>query len=484
MDTANKSVMVVGGGAAGIQASLDLADMGFTVHLIEKSPSLGEKIVYLDHVSLSDSSITPLYPKMVECVRHPGIMLHTLSEIVNFKKTSGGFSVRVLQNPRYVKVEKCIGCQACTDKCPSKVPNEVDSGRSTRKAIYMPLPESVPRIVSIDSKNCLFFTKRVCRVCEKFCTSGAVDFDQRPNETEISVARIVVAPTLDQKGSSVFPDAKDVGIFRCKYPPVCRPEDWQEATKLGAAVANAVCQDMVGALGVPEMNRRYVPAYAGITAVVDQSKCNACGACESLCASKAPQVSSIGGQKVCKIDPLRCEGCGTCISGCPRFAITLENSSDDGLLERVKTVLDESEDSGEPRILMFACKYCGFPISEHTGAWKSDYPENVRVVSLPCSGRLDPFIVAAALEDGADGVIISGCRPGYCHYLVGNKIAEQRYKNLEAAMDALDASSLRLRLQWVSPSEPKSFVAFVKEMTENLRALGPNPMRIPKNRDE
>jgi heterodisulfide reductase subunit A-like polyferredoxin/coenzyme F420-reducing hydrogenase delta subunit len=478
MDTADKSVMVVGGGAAGVQASLDLANMGLSVHLIEKSPAIGERIVYRDLISRSDFTITPLYPKMVECARHPRIVLHLCSEVMGFKRNPEGFSVKILENPRYVKAEKCIGCQACSDKCPSKVRNEMDSGKSTRKAIYMPLPESVPRIVAIDAKNCHFFTKKICRVCEKFCTSGAIDFDQGSHETEINVARIVVAPTLDLKDASIFPETKDVGIYRCKYPPVCKPEDWQAATKLGAAAASAVCQDMTGATGVPESNRRQIPAPRGAVAVVDPAKCDACGACESLCASRAPQVSADGGQKVCRIDPLLCEGCGTCVAGCPRFAITLENSADDEILDRVKAVLNGSGDTGEPEILMFACKYCGFPISERTGAWKSGYPQNIKVVSLPCSGRLDPFMVAEALRYGADGIIISGCRPGYCHYLVGNRIAEQRYKILEAAMDTLEAGSSRVRLQWISPSESKSFLAFVKEMTERLQALGPNPMKM------
>jgi heterodisulfide reductase subunit A-like polyferredoxin/coenzyme F420-reducing hydrogenase delta subunit len=481
VENASKSVIVVGGGAAGIQASLDLANMDFTVYLIERSPSIGEEIVYAERNSQSVSLVTPLYPSMIECARHPRIALRTNSEVVGLKKTPTGFSVKVLQNPRYIKMDKCIGCQACADKCPSKVPNELDSGRSTRKAIYMALPESVPRIVSIDSKNCLFFTKKICRVCEKFCTSGAIDFDQKPDEIEINGARIIVAPKLNIKVSSVFPDAKDAGIFRCKYPQVCRPEDWKEATRLGAAAANAVCQDIIGASGVPELNRRSMPSPRGNMAVVDQSKCDACGACESLCASNAPHVSSDGGQKVCKIDPLRCEGCGACVSGCPRFAISLENSSDDDILKRVKAILDESEDSNEPRILMFACKYCGFPLSEQTGAWKSAYPGNVKVVGLPCSGRLDPFMVAAAFRDGADGVIISGCRPKYCHYLIGNNIAEERFKSLESAINALNAGSGRLRLQWISPSEPKPFAAFVKEMTENLSALGPNPIRMRRD---
>ncbi|WXG44119.1 MAG: hydrogenase iron-sulfur subunit [Promethearchaeati archaeon SRVP18_Atabeyarchaeia-1] len=477
MVISNRGIVVLGGGATGIEASLNLADMGFTVHLVEGSPTLGEKILYADHTTSSDSSITTLYPKMVECARHPRILLHLNSAVAAFKGGRGDFVLRIVEKPRYVSSEKCVGCQACSDKCPAKVQNELDAGRSMRKAIYMPLPESVPRIVTIDSKNCLFFTKKICRVCERFCTSGAIDFDQKPRETELNVASIVVAPTLDMKDASILPNVKDVGIYRCKHPADCRPEDLQAAIKLGAAVANAVGQDMAGALGIAEFNRLATLSPRSITAVVDQGKCNGCGACENLCASGAPKVTSTGGQKLSQINPLRCEGCGTCVAGCPRFAITLQNYADDQVLGQVNVVLSQAVAPGEPRILMFACEYCGFPTSERTGAWKTDYPENVKVVSLPCSGRLDPFIVAAALKAGADGVIISGCRPGHCHFLIGNKVAEQRYRILEEAMDTLDAGSCRVRLQWISPSEPKPFTSFVKEMSERLRELGPNPIR-------
>jgi heterodisulfide reductase subunit A-like polyferredoxin/coenzyme F420-reducing hydrogenase delta subunit len=483
MAAANKSVLVVGGGAAGMQASLDLANMGFTVHLLERSPSLGEKIAYADQASPVGSSISPLYPKMVECARHPRIVLHTYSEVAGLEGSRKDFIVRVVENPRYVKADKCIGCQACADKCPSKVPNEVDSGKSTRKAIYMPFPESVPRIVLIDSANCLFFTKKICRVCERFCTSKAVDFDQKPRETELEVAAIIVAPTLDMKDSSVFPDSKNAGIYRCQYPTERGPGDLQTAAKLGAAIAKSVSQDMAVVLGDADANRVAVLRPKGITAVVDPAKCNACGACENLCASGAPKVTSSNGQKISQINPLRCEGCGTCVAGCPRFAITLDNYADDEILDKVNLALnDRAGNSAEPKILMFACNYCGLPITERTGAWKTDYPESVKIIELPCSGRLDPFIVAAALKAGADGVIISGCRPKYCHFLIGNRIAEQRYKILLEAMDSLDAGSGRVRLQWISPSEPKPFTAFVKELSEKLRVLGPNPVKTPRSK--
>jgi heterodisulfide reductase subunit A len=201
-----KDVMVIGGGIAGIQASLDLANRGFTVHLVEKSPTIGGRMAQLDKTfPTMDCSICILSPKMIECARHPKIKLHSYSEVVGLKGSVGDFRVRVLKKPRYVIEEKCVGCGACTAKCPVKVPSEFDMGLGMRKAIYMPFLQSVPRVATIDPNNCLYFTKHVCKVCEKFCQSKAIDYEQKPSEIELAVGAIVVATGFDLFDASVIP---------------------------------------------------------------------------------------------------------------------------------------------------------------------------------------------------------------------------------------------------------------------------------------
>jgi len=194
-----KAVLVVGGGIAGIQAALDLGDRGFKVHLIEKSPSIGGVMAQLDKTfPTMDCSICILAPKMMECFRHPNIVLHTLSEVKEVTGSAGAFQVKILEKPRYVDASKCTGCGACTEKCPVKVPSEFQAGLEARKAVYIPLPQAVPRVASIDSEHCLYFQKGVCRVCERFCQAGAIDYEQQEREVRIDVSSIIVATGFTQ----------------------------------------------------------------------------------------------------------------------------------------------------------------------------------------------------------------------------------------------------------------------------------------------
>jgi len=202
-----KAVLVIGGGIAGIQASLDLANRGIKVYLVEKTPSIGGRMAQLDKTfPTMDCSICILAPKMIECARHPNIELLTYSEVVDVHGSVGDFTVKVLKRPRYVDEEKCTGCGLCTEKCPKKVPNEFDMGLGMRKAIYIPFPQAVPRVSIIDEENCLYFQKGICRVCEKFCPAGAIDFEQKPQELELKVGAIVVATGLTQVKPTMVPE--------------------------------------------------------------------------------------------------------------------------------------------------------------------------------------------------------------------------------------------------------------------------------------
>lgn len=194
-----KSVVVIGGGISGIQASLDLADRGFNVHLVEKSPSIGGVMAQLDKTfPTMDCSICILAPKMIECFRHPNITLHTLSEVREVRGTVGDFHVKILEHPRFVDASKCTGCGACSEKCPVKVPSEFQMGLTTRKAIYLAFPQAVPLAASIDKDNCLYFQKGICRVCEKFCPAGAIDYTQRAKDVDVEASSIVVATGFEQ----------------------------------------------------------------------------------------------------------------------------------------------------------------------------------------------------------------------------------------------------------------------------------------------
>ncbi len=160
-----KPVLVVGGGIAGIQASLDLADRGLQVHLVEKSPSIGGVMAQLDKTfPTMDCAMCILAPKMIECYRHPNINLLTYSELKEVEGSAGDFKVRITKKPRYVDPEKCTGCDECPAVCPVVLPNEFERGLGTRKAIFRPFPQAVPNVFTID--------KRGVPPCRAACPAG------------------------------------------------------------------------------------------------------------------------------------------------------------------------------------------------------------------------------------------------------------------------------------------------------------------------
>lgn len=212
-------MLVIGGGIAGIQTSLDLANRGLRVYLIEKTPSIGGKMAQLDKTfPTMDCSICILAPKMIECFRHSNITLLTYSEVEDVSGSAGNFTVKIVKKPRFVDETKCTGCGLCAQKCPVKVPNEFDMNLGTRKAIYTPFPQAVPRIATIDKDHCLYFQKRVrgkevCKICEKLCQAGAVDFKQEHEELTLDVSAIIVSTGFDLFNSSVI---KEYGYGRYK----------------------------------------------------------------------------------------------------------------------------------------------------------------------------------------------------------------------------------------------------------------------------
>jgi heterodisulfide reductase subunit A len=196
-----KGVVVIGGGIAGIQASMDLANRGFQVYLIEKSPSIGGRMAQLDKTfPTMDCSICILAPKMIEVAHHSNVHLLTYSEVKEVKGSVGNFKVKVTRKPRYVDEAKCTGCGICTEKCPIEAPSEFDENIGARKAIYMPFPQAVPRIMTINKEDCMD-----CGICEKVCPSQAINREQKPQEIELDVGAIVVATGFDIFDCSMIP---------------------------------------------------------------------------------------------------------------------------------------------------------------------------------------------------------------------------------------------------------------------------------------
>ncbi|MBD3227115.1 MAG: hydrogenase iron-sulfur subunit [Candidatus Lokiarchaeota archaeon] len=194
-NSSNNKVLVIGGGAAGIQAALDLADQGNKVIIVEQFPSIGGHMAQLDKTfPTNDCSICILAPKMVECARHPNITIYSYSEIIESKRENSWFKVKIKKKQRYINEEKCTGCRSCSDICPVKVPNEFDCGLRLRSAIYIPFAQAVPNVAVLDKDSCI-----ECRSCIKKCPSDAIEFDN-PEEGEIievKVQSIILATGYD-----------------------------------------------------------------------------------------------------------------------------------------------------------------------------------------------------------------------------------------------------------------------------------------------
>jgi heterodisulfide reductase subunit A len=198
---AEKGVLVVGGGIAGIQASLDLANAGFKVCLVEKSPSIGGKMAQLDKTfPTMDCSMCILAPKMLDCAHHPNVQLLTYSEVKGVKGSVGNFKVTVSRKPRYVDEKKCTGCLTCSESCPAEAQNEFDEGIGVRKAIYIPFMQAVPGVPVIDKESCV-----ECGLCEKVCPADAVNRAQKPEQIELDVGAIIVSTGYDVFDPSAIP---------------------------------------------------------------------------------------------------------------------------------------------------------------------------------------------------------------------------------------------------------------------------------------
>jgi heterodisulfide reductase subunit A len=218
-----KRALVVGGGIAGIQAALDIADAGYPVTIVEKEPSIGGKMVMLDKTfPTMDCSACICAPKMNEAGAHPNIEIMSLSEVEAVTGYVGNFTVTVRQKAKYVDYSTCTGCGLCETKCPSKITSEFEQGLATRRAVYKPFPQAVPSKPVIDAANCRKFTQGRCGVCEKLCTAGAINFEDTDQLVTLEVGAVVLATGYElidwaslygEYGAGAWPDVIDALAF-------------------------------------------------------------------------------------------------------------------------------------------------------------------------------------------------------------------------------------------------------------------------------
>ncbi|MBQ3505505.1 MAG: CoB--CoM heterodisulfide reductase iron-sulfur subunit A family protein [Clostridia bacterium] len=212
-----KRALVIGGGIAGIQAALDIADAGFEVDIVEKNATIGGRMAQIDKTFPTlDCSACILTPKMVDCAQHEKIDILSYSEVEEVKGFVGNFNVKIRRKARYVDETKCTGCKICMEKCPSKKGlNTFNMGLNTRPAIHIPFAQAIPNVAVIDPEQCIKLKTGKCGICQKFCGVGAIDYEQKDTFVERQYGAIVVATgfkpiDLDNFNEYGYADNKDV----------------------------------------------------------------------------------------------------------------------------------------------------------------------------------------------------------------------------------------------------------------------------------
>lgn len=212
-----KRALVIGGGIAGIQTALDIAEAGFEVDIVEREPTIGGKMTQIDKTFPTlDCAACILTPKMVDCAQNEKIHIYSYSEVSAVKGFVGNFTVSIRRKARYVDEKKCTGCGLCAEKCPQKkIPSEFNLGMSCRTAIYIPFAQAVPKVATIDPESCSMLKSGKCGVCSKVCGALAIDYKQRDEIVEAKYGAIVVATgfnpiKLDGYDEFAYSQSRDV----------------------------------------------------------------------------------------------------------------------------------------------------------------------------------------------------------------------------------------------------------------------------------
>ena len=212
-----KRALVIGGGIAGIQTALDIADAGFPVDIVETKPTIGGKMAQLDKTFPTlDCAACILTPKMVDVAQNEKIRIFSYSEVTDVSGFVGNFDVKIKRKARFVKEDVCTGCGACTEKCPQKkVPNEFNLGMDNRRAIYIPFAQAVPKVATIDPNYCMMLKNGKCGLCAKVCTAGAIDYNAKDEIIEERYGAIVAATgfnpiSMDKFDEFAYSQSKDV----------------------------------------------------------------------------------------------------------------------------------------------------------------------------------------------------------------------------------------------------------------------------------
>jgi heterodisulfide reductase subunit A len=260
-------------------------------------------------------------------------------------------------------------------------------------------------------------------------------------------------------------DCAERGVYVCGAAHY--PTDWTEAEFQATGAAFKALR---------HLRAGQVTSHAPV-AVVDEKLCTGCGNCVEACPFAAISMHKREGEfDLSQIDPLLCTGCGNCVVVCPVKGISQPLDSDAQVLAQIGAALASAAQNGQSRILAFGCEWSSHAAAELAGAHKLSYPAEARLIRVRCSARFDPTHVLWAFFSGADGVFLGACPPGDCHYVNGNRHAQERFNTLRGLLAESGFDPRRLRLEWITPDDPQDFVDKLTDFANLVRALGPSPV--------
>jgi len=559
------SALVIGGGMAGMSASMSLARQGFDVHLVEKEPELGGMLRHLHKLQPNDRDASEVLREAVPAVRaNAQIHVHMSTTVKEVEGFVGNFAVTLQRNssneldqisvgtiivatgadvfkpvgmygygeyenvvtqfelegllkkgqlkkPKRVVMIQCVGAREKTGRtyCSRICCMVALNNALLLKRLY---PDIEVSILFRDLQTYGEYEAYYREARAAFVNFVRYDQDRPPKvapkpngdltvkvfdaylgaEVEMDSDLVVLSTPLVQheEGRKLSPVLKvPLGAdgFFFEAHPKLRPVDFMSDGIF-------VCGTAHGPKDLPESiaqayaaaSRAAIPMALGkikadaVKASVDKDICVNCDACVVSCIFNAVEAEPFGLPSIVEAN---CKGCGVCAAECPMGAMQLVHFTDEQIVAAVEALFEpkkvaSSSGAFEPLVLCFACQWCSYGAADLAGVSRIQYPPNVRILRVPCSGRVDVLHVLKAFQSGADGVIITGCHVGDCHYIDGNVKAKDRVDALKKSLGALGIDSRRLEIGFASSSEGQKFATMMTDFTEKVRKLGPNPSRV------